>query len=384
MTDDNHQVFPERLVSHGTTDVLWMLEELKNYEWLEQCTVKAMESQSVLQLMENVRALFLERFDFDRFGILLGAFNDRYCVIHELVTRDGVEPIPVGSLMIVKNTGLEWVYRHQLLHYNPDLMSHPEFVEDEEMVRLGLRSMVRIPLVFQKSVFGVMTLKISHADFYSPADLRLMEKVALRLSAFLHSAKLVYELRQQAYTDALTGTLNRRFLSELEEVSKSSGGSGVLDYLEQHAGFSFEESEAVSVLFVDIDSFKSMNDEYGHAMGDKYLFEVAKLLLGSVDKKGFVVRYGGDEFIVVLPGVPLHEAEQHAQLLRQRMKAGEFVVDLRASSITFDTTLSIGCASGQWSELSDILKRSDEAMYARKQGAETLELLRGESTGRLM
>ncbi|SHJ55245.1 hypothetical protein [Alicyclobacillus tolerans] len=102
--------------------VFMLLEELKNYEWLERCTQVALESKSIIDMMQRIKDLFFERFEFDRFGILLGAFHHRYCVIHEVVTRNGLQALPSGSLMIVKNTGLEWVYQQKKLHYNPDLM----------------------------------------------------------------------------------------------------------------------------------------------------------------------------------------------------------------------------------------------------------------------
>lgn len=345
--------------------VFMLLEELKNYEWLERCTQVALESKSIIDMMQRIKDLFFERFEFDRFGILLGAFHHRYCVIHEVVTRNGLQALPSGSLMIVKNTGLEWVYQQKKLHYNPDLMENQQFIEDETMYKLGLRSMVRIPLMFQQEVFGVMTLKIQYPNFYSPTELTLMNKVAQRLSGILYSAQLYYQIRRQAYTDALTGCYNRHFLTELETYTTQPLNSNeITDYLEEKVGVVFPPSEKLSLLFIDVDRFKDYNDRFGHAAGDELLRHLISAVNHWLADRGFTIRFGGDEFLVLLPGLNLEDVLDDISRLQENINNIRCIPDLPLHAQ--QTSLSIGGTEGEWMRLKDLVNKADQHMYEQK------------------
>lgn len=332
----------------------WTL--LQDFRWLERCTLPAMDHGDVMSLMATVRDLFEERFQFDRFGILVGTMHDKYCVIHEVVTRDDMQACPEGSLMIVKNTGLERVYQTGQLHYNPDISANPEFLEDPEMAKMGLRSFVRIPLIAKGEVFGVMTVKISKEDYYTPRDLKLMEMVASRLSSSIYSLRLIYSLREASYKDALTGAFNRRFLSEV------TGDDG-LKLLAEMAGVFVEEEPRTSVIFVDLDKFKGYNDVFGHLAGDALLTDVANMLKDAVQDDGFVVRYGGDEFAIVLPETSLMEA--HEKMVQIRDMAAANLRRL-AHGAESKCTLSMGISEGEWRTLEEVIATADGSMYEEK------------------
>ena len=333
------------------------LSLLQDFRWLERCTLPAMDHSDVLSLMATVRALFEERFEFERFGILVGTMRDKYCVIHEIVTRDDMQACPEGSLMIVKNTGLERVYQTGKLHYNPDISVNPEFLEDPEMASMGLRSFVRIPLMAKGEVFGVMTVKISKANYYTARDLKLMEIVAARLSSSIYSLRLIYSLREASYKDALTGVFNRRFLSE---VTSHNG----LKLLAEMAGLFIEEDPHASVIFVDVDKFKGYNDVFGHLAGDAFLSDVARVLTKAVADEGFVVRYGGDEFAIVLPGKALSDAHEIMSQIKETARGAN--VHQPADGVTSKYLLSMGVSEGDWLNLEDVIAVADENMYEEK------------------
>jgi len=329
---------------------------LRDYEWLERCIVPAMDADNVLTLMGNIRDALFERFTFDRFGILVGTFNDRFCRIHEIVTGESMEACPTGSLMIVKSTGLERVYHDLKLHYNPDILANPEFLEDPELASIGLRSLVRVPFVKKDKVFGVMTLKSVEPHHYSPEDLSLIEKVASHLTASIYSLKLIYTLREASYKDPLTGAVNRRFLTEVMTSLDES-------LLEEVVGLSVEKSEQVGLLFVDLDGFKSFNDSYGHVAGDTRLSEVAKLMSQSLKGQGFVTRYGGDEFLVVIPGA----TDERINDIRETIESGVALFNQTFSSEPCWTMkLSVGVALGDWTAFEHLIHRADKEMYTAK------------------
>lgn len=344
----------ESVINHipPTNRVTLLENKVRDYEWLERCVTPMLDADDVLSVMATVRGLFEERFPLDRFGILVGTMNDRYCIIHEIVTRDDMEACPTGSLMIVRGTGLERVYRTGQAHYNPDISARPEFAEDGELASTGLRSMARIPLIAKGNVFGVMTVKCAAIDAYSPSDLQLMTMVAGRLAANIYTLKLIYSLQEAAYKDTLTGAFNRRFLTEAIDDWQAP-------IVEKLTGVELEQRTPVSVLFVDIDHFKRFNDSFGHTAGDEQLKSVSARLHDLAGDDGFVVRFGGDEFIVVMPDVPQGSAQRLADELLQQS-------DSLFDETNSDCALSVGVAEGAWDELERLVLLSDTHMYKQK------------------
>lgn len=155
--------------------------------------------------------------------------------------------------------------------------------------------------------------------------------------------------KQQVLTmDPLTGVANRgRFDKRIEEELARS----------QRIGF------PLSLLLVDIDKFKFVNDTFGHKAGDRVLQTIAKLMAGRLRDTDFIARYGGDEFVVLLPGTPAENAEVVAQGFCDAVKRCGF--HSRGRSV--DVTLSIGIAQLQEGDNSEVFfERADAAMYKVK------------------
>ncbi len=156
---------------------------------------------------------------------------------------------------------------------------------------------------------------------------------------------------EMAITDALTGLHNRR-------------------YMETHLGTLVEQSASrgkpISVLVLDIDYFKSVNDTYGHDAGDDVLREFAIRLRKSIRNIDLACRYGGEEFVIVMPETDMGVATMVAERLRRRIAAEPFPIqqDMRL----LDVTISIGIAAlqGEGDTAATILKRADQALYRAK------------------
>ncbi|WP_299018519.1 GGDEF domain-containing protein [uncultured Photobacterium sp.] len=150
-----------------------------------------------------------------------------------------------------------------------------------------------------------------------------------------------------AYRDALTGTKNRNAVSA---------------WLEEAIEDAIIHGSAFSLIYLDIDHFKSINDRYGHLKGDEILKAFAKLLESQICESNVFVRWGGEEFIIFCPGESLSYAEPFAQHLRAVVESNQWTDDL-------PVTCSIGVAELTGDEsFESLLDRADSALYAAKQG----------------
>jgi diguanylate cyclase (GGDEF)-like protein len=177
---------------------------------------------------------------------------------------------------------------------------------------------------------------------------QFLDKIGVTLSGIL----LREELQRFSYEDSLTGLKNRRFFDEL---------------FAHESALAQRNGQPLSLLLIDIDHFKQFNDTYGHPAGDGVLRMVADLLRQQFRESDTVCRYGGEEFLVMMPQAPLAEAAERAEELRQSISRAtclEKGVDLGK------ITVSVGVAS--WPEstelMSNLIRQADQALYRAKAG----------------
>ncbi|WP_438839665.1 histidine kinase N-terminal 7TM domain-containing diguanylate cyclase [Actinoplanes digitatis] len=159
--------------------------------------------------------------------------------------------------------------------------------------------------------------------------------------------RLRAELTEQAVRDGLTGVYNRRHLTTVLEAQAAVAADG----------------HPLSVVMIDVDHFKAVNDRYGHAVGDQVLVDLARQLAGSVRECDMVARYGGEEFVVILPGVPAHAAAERADLWRRQCAARAVDTPLGTLHVTFSAGVAQLTAGGS---PEDLLSLADEALYRAK------------------
>jgi len=159
--------------------------------------------------------------------------------------------------------------------------------------------------------------------------------------------------RQQATTDALTGLLNRHGFEAALQLACS-------DALTQR--------QALSLLFIDIDHFKRVNDHHGHLTGDKVLRNVGTILAANIKGKDTVGRIGGEEFAVLLPGTSLENGRHVGEILRRNIERSNLKGSETGQQVGH-VTISIGVTEYLFGENSkDFIKRADEALYMSKHG----------------
>ena len=190
------------------------------------------------------------------------------------------------------------------------------------------------------------TRKVSESFVRMTSQLDESRKEAQRLAEELKA------VREEAHTDALSGLLNRRgFDLELERLLGRGGAN-----------------PSLSLIMLDIDNFKAVNDTYGHPLGDAVITAVGHFIRESVGASGTAARYGGEEFAVLLPGLALDAAGQLAKGIRVRVEQGK--IKRRSTDEPIGgITLSAGVA--QWrtgDDAASLVERADQALYAAKRG----------------
>jgi diguanylate cyclase (GGDEF)-like protein len=166
----------------------------------------------------------------------------------------------------------------------------------------NLQSALVCPLLFNERFIG--TLSVYHVDgaFYRDDHRRLLDRVSEQAAAVINNSMLFEQTKEDSLTDPLTGLPNTRFL---------------FMHLTRELARAERLKSEVSLLVMDLDNFKSINDSHGHHVGDRALCEVARVLRTAIRPYDICVRYAGDEFMVVLSGCSVDEAEQkRAELQR--------------------------------------------------------------------
>ncbi|WAA12742.1 GGDEF domain-containing protein [Fervidibacillus halotolerans] len=178
---------------------------------------------------------------------------------------------------------------------------------------------------------------------------RQLEEKNEELKKTVKKLESLNRLREmEAKTDYLTGTYNRRFMEQLMHAFIKDANCHAIPF---------------SVLLIDVDRFKSVNDQFGHDFGDKILFEIASLLQQTVRKSDVVGRLGGEEFIILLPSTEMNAALKIAERTRQLIEQSIF----QFGEIQIKITISIGVTSWKMGDSFDKLyKRVDEALYEAK------------------
>ena len=206
-----------------------------------------------------------------------------------------------------------------------------------------------VPLSIRSPAWGGLVLRRNGADGFTTEELSLAAELARLTLLQIDQAVAAINLRRSAEVDALTGSFNRRTIDQ---------------WLARAFDEAQRDGQPVSVLFIDLDHFKSINDRYGHACGDFCLRNVASVLRSALPEGDLFGRYGGEEFIAVLPG----RGGAAARIIGEQLRAAVENMALDWSGQTLQLTVSVGVATRRDNEDTPAatLDRADKALYAAK------------------
>jgi diguanylate cyclase (GGDEF)-like protein len=218
--------------------------------------------------------------------------------------------------------------------------------EAREMV-----SAIIAPLLLGDDVLGAISLESYRPHAFTQADLQLLVSFAATATTAINNAQLHGEVQKQAITDTLTGLYNRRGFFELgrREVERA-----------------LRFGRPLTAIMLDIDFFKNINDLYGHLVGDRVLIGLASRLLLELRQIDLVGRYGGDEFVALLPETDLANAMSVAERLRK--VASSVIIPSPTGPVTISLSAGIASLDPESKDLNSLINRADQALYEAKRG----------------
>ena len=267
----------------------------KSLAFLSRLATEFTAVLSLGDLLEHVMRVLHEETGFDSCSLAL--VDDR---------NPGALTIKAASGLREGFRGLE-VPQHRGLHgvvmqtaeplFVSDMQADPRVFRREERIRSGIYA----PLIVRRRTIGVLSAHREQVGAFSEADLNLLTVVARYLTGAIEVARLHEQLKELAATDALTGLANRRCFFDrfASEIARSR-----------------RAQRSLTVVLLDVNAFKTVNDAHGHAKGDETLIRVGESLTKVVRASDLAARFGGDEFILMLPETTGAQAEEVLGRLR--------------------------------------------------------------------
>ncbi len=229
-----------------------------------------------------------------------------------------------------------------------DVNRDPDYIRGVE----DAKSEMAIPLKVEGKAIGVLDIESETHDFFDAHRQALIRTLADQVGLALYNSILYERTQQMAITDHLTDLYNRRYF--IEQARKEVLRSGRF-------------AHSLSLLFLDLDDFKLYNDRLGHLAGDQLLVQAAQLLRANARETDVVCRFGGDEFLLLMPETPLAGTAIVAERIRHLME------------ISTPITVSLGVAEFNRREdtIESLLEKADKALYSAKKAGKNRVVLSG-------
>src|SRR5438067_459543 len=244
-----------------------------------------------------------------------------------------------------------WVAKHGESLIVPDVYTDPRFAKRiDEMTKWKTRSVVCVPLRAKHRTLGVIQLINCVLDNFGDTEMFFLQALCDYAAIAIDNARAVEKIQELTITDDCTGLYNARHLYKTLEAEV---------YRSARFGYEF------SVIFMDLDHFKLVNDTYGHLVGSKLLQEIGFKVKSQLRLIDYAFRYGGDEFVILLPQTEKNSALVVAKRLQEMMRKTQFLTD---EGLNLNVRCSMGLATYPEDAKSshEIIRQADEMMYMVK------------------
>ncbi|MBI5047567.1 MAG: sensor domain-containing diguanylate cyclase [Deltaproteobacteria bacterium] len=324
------------------------LKQLTTFSELGKAITSTLDLKEILNIvMEKVSELLQPK----NWSLLL-VDDEKNELSFEIAVGEGADKIK--NLRVKVGEGIAgWVAKERTPLLVPDVNKDPRFCKKvDESSKFTTKSIIAVPLKSREKCLGVIELinKMSEPGGFKEEDLLVLTTLADYTAIAIENAKFFQKIQELTITDDLTKLYNARHLYRF------------LDYEVERAK---RYNSNLAMIFIDLDKFKEVNDAHGHLMGSKLLTEISKLISNGLRKVNIACRYGGDEFVIVMPQTSKQQAYQIAEKLRIRIAKHIFLQD---DGLNLHLTASFGVASipDDAHEGSQLIQMADQAMYRVK------------------
>jgi len=225
-------------------------------------------------------------------------------------------------------------------------------------------SIIAAPIMVANRVYGVLRAEHNIKNYFTNDDLRVLDYISDLGSIVFENLYYLKEIERLAITDGITGLYVHRYMVEL---------------LENEIERFFKTNAKISLIMMDIDNFKYFNDTYGHQVGDKLLIRVADIIKENIREIDYAVRYGGDEFVIILPQTDLSGCRALAKRLLEKVRTIDINAILKRKNIhekkLCTISISIGTFKKIYKNYIKFLDRIDKTLYsAKRKGKNRIEI----------
>ncbi len=244
-----------------------------------------------------------------------------------------------------------WVVQQERALLIPDFSKQRRYDAARLYPHLTARSALCLPIRVKKQVIGVIQMvNRLEQEYFTEDDVALLEKLLDQSALAIERSDVFQKMSDLVTTDDLTHLYNLRYLDRVLEVEMKR---------------SRRYKSSLALIFIDLDYFKQVNDNHGHIMGSQVLVEIADILVESLRAVDVIVRYGGDEFVVLLPNTTLKKAMRVAERVRVAIRDFKF---LQKEGLALQITASFGIAGypEHAKNRTELIHFADRAMYASK------------------
>jgi diguanylate cyclase (GGDEF)-like protein len=306
---------------------------------LNNVSKAAISSHDAEQMLAEIVSEIQHNFDFDHLGIGMLDYVTKEIEIRAEAgskIKCAGKRVPLGSGIIGR-----CARSNEML-----LVQEPGDAVPQGNILPGARSVLCLPLSYSDSLLGVLNVESCRQRAFGEQEVLILRTLADLLATALHNAFVFQKLQQQSITDGLTGIKTRRFfLESLTSEWKRASRSG----------------RPFSAVLIDLDKFKEVNDTLGHLEGDLVLARVGRLLEQKCRQSNVVARYGGDEFVILMPETGVEQA----QILSERLRLW-IATDPMLSERQITGSFGVASFPLHGATPEDVLRVADAGMYVAK------------------
>jgi len=321
-------------------------------EALRRITAAATSGSELAAIIPGFAAELQALQPFDR--LACGFVNDTGDYL-EMVSHPEGTSWGLGGVLPVVGSGPGFVALNNRPVLQRDLVHEHRYLEDMRLLEEGLRSYAVFPLSSRERAIGALALGSSQTGAFDDSTLARLQPLADAVALAFENVRLFQKTRELSITDEVTPLHNFRYFHQA---------------LERELKLVNRYGSTLSLLFIDLDRFKPINDQYGHLRGSRTLREVGFLIRAAVRETDIPARYGGDEFVVILPQTDGESARILAEKLRHVVEAHTF---LQEEGINARLGVSLGLAAypAEANTKEALIRLADKRMYEDKESRRT-------------